>query len=216
VQLIVNPPTYSVTIRAHCNTEGVDVAVAITMDGSPTGFNTPHTFSVTGSHTFGVPAADASSHPFSQWNIGEATTTITVTSAGTYTAYYGPSFTIWTEGYKTTYHIGETMKVYVRVRNPGPALPVRAEIFLKLPSNALYGPLLDMKTTLPANYDSGKVLWKTFTIPSAPLGNYAWIAELRNPTTNVLISQSTWSWRMSAATSMQIPTANVILRAKPE
>jgi len=208
--------TYDVTIVAHCNTEGVDLGVAITMDGSPTGFNTPHTFSVTGTHTFGVPAADASSHPFSQWNIGEATATITVTSARTYTAYYGPSFTIWTEGYKTTYHIGETMRVYVRVRNPGPALPVRAEIFLKLPSNALYGPLLDMKVTLPANYDSGKVLWQTFTIPTVPLGNYAWIAELRNPSTNALISQSTWSWQLSAATSMQIPTANVILQEKPE
>jgi len=208
--------TYDVTIVAHCNTEGVDLGVAITMDGSPTGFNTPHMFSVTGSHTFGVPAIDTGSHPFSQWNIGEANTTITVTSARTYTAYYGPSFTIWTEGYKTTYHIGETMKVYVRVRNPGPALPVRAKIFLKLPSNALYGPLLDMNTTLPANYDSGKVLWQTFTIPTVPLGNYAWIAELRNPSTNALISQSTWSWQLSAATSMQIPTANVILQEKPE
>jgi len=216
VQLIVTAPTYSVTITAHCNTEGVDVAVAITMDGSPTGYNTPHTFSVTETHTFGVPATDASGHPFSQWNIGEATTTITVNSTGTYTAYYGPSFTIWTEGYKTTYHIGETMKVYVRVRNPGPALPVKAKIFLKLPSGTLYGPLLNMTVTIPANYDSGKVLWQTFTIPNAPLGTYAWIAELRNPSTNALISQYTWKWQLLAATSPQTQSISIILRAKPE
>jgi len=83
------PPTYSVTINAHCNTEGVDVSVPITMDGSPTGFDTPYTFTVpTGSHTFTVAAFDANYHPFEQWDTGETTTTITVSSAGTHTAYY--------------------------------------------------------------------------------------------------------------------------------
>jgi hypothetical protein len=206
------PTTYDVTIIAHCNTQGADVAVPITMDGSPTGFNTPHTFSVTGTHTFTVPATDTNSHPFSQWNIGEATATITVTSAGTYTAYYGPSFTIWTEGYKTSYHIGETMKVYVRVRNPGPALPARARIYLQLPGGAFHGPLLDLTTTLPANYDSGKVLWQTFTIPSAPVGNYAWAAGLTNPTTSALISQSKWSWQLLAVSTMETQSFSDLLR----
>jgi len=83
------PPTYDVTIDAHCNTEGVGVSVSITMDGNPTGFNTPHTFTgLTGSHTFTVPNADPSGHPFKQWSTGETSTTITVTSGGTYTAYY--------------------------------------------------------------------------------------------------------------------------------
>jgi len=124
----------------------------------------------------------------------------------------GPSFEIWTD--KTSYKIGETMKVYVRVRNPGAALPVRALIYLKLPSGALYGPLLDMKVTIPAGYDSGDVLWQSFTIPSAPLGNYAWIAELRNPTTNALIDDDAWPWQLTAALSMEIPSTKVILQAE--
>jgi len=124
------------------------------------------------------------------------------------------SFRIWT--YKTSYKIGETMKVYVRVRNPAVALPVRALIYLKLPSGALYGPLLDMKVTIPAGYDSGDVLWQTFTIPSAPLGNYCWIAELRNPTTGALICSSTWWWRLQAVALTRTPSTKVILQAKPE
>jgi len=90
------------------------------------------------------------------------------------------------------------MKVYVRVKNPSfTPLPVRAKIFLKLPGGALYGPLLDLTTTLPALFDSGDVLWQSFTIPSVPLGFYGWVAELRNPTTNALISQDTWNWQLA-------------------
>jgi hypothetical protein len=81
--------TYDVTITAHCNTEGVDISVPITMDGSPTGYNTPHTFTgLTGTHTFTVPNTDPSGHPFKQWSTGETSTTITVSTGGTYTAYY--------------------------------------------------------------------------------------------------------------------------------
>jgi hypothetical protein len=80
---------YSVTINAHSNTVGVDVSVPITEDGAYTGLNTPHTFTgVTGSHTFTVAAFDANYHPFKQWDTGETTTTIIVSSEGTHTAYY--------------------------------------------------------------------------------------------------------------------------------
>ena len=83
------PPAYDVTIRAHCNTEGVDVAVSITMDSNPTGYTTPHTFTgLTGTHTFTVPDTDLAGHSFKQWSTGETSTTITVTEGGTYTAYY--------------------------------------------------------------------------------------------------------------------------------
>jgi hypothetical protein len=116
--------TYDVTINAHCNTEATDVSVAITMDGNPTGFNTPHTFSaLEGIYTFTVPATDASNHPFKQWNTGETSTTITVNSAGTYTAYYeAPAqVTIWSSDSvgnpKDVFVLGET--VYVTVPRIG-------------------------------------------------------------------------------------------------
>jgi len=83
------PSPIDVTIAAHCNSEGTDVSVAITEDGVPTGFDTPHTFvGLVGSHTFAVPDTDSTGHPFLQWSTGETSTTITVQSGGTYTAYY--------------------------------------------------------------------------------------------------------------------------------
>ncbi len=193
------PPTYNVTITAYCTTDSIPLSVSITMDGSPTGYNTPHTFTgLTGTHTFTVPTSDPSSHPFKQWSTGSTNRTITVNSGGTYTAYYelppqSPSIQIWLN--KTAWHIGERMNVYVHVRNPGPAVYVRANITLQLSNGALY-PLLNMLTTIPAGYDSGEVLWQSFTIPTAPYGNYVWIAELRNPTTGALIMQSTYSWQL--------------------
>jgi outer membrane protein assembly factor BamB len=81
--------TYIVNISAHCYTEDAGVSVPITMDGSASGYNTPHTFiGLTGTHTFAVPIADAKSHAFLDWNTGQRTGTITVSSCGAYTAYY--------------------------------------------------------------------------------------------------------------------------------
>jgi outer membrane protein assembly factor BamB len=83
------PPPYDVTLKACCITEGAGVNVQIAMDGSPTSYTTNHTFTgLTGTHTFTVPNVDASGHLFKQWGTGETGTTVTVTSNGTYTAYY--------------------------------------------------------------------------------------------------------------------------------
>ncbi len=85
---------YSVTIQAW--NPGGWIVEPITMDGTPTGFSTPHTFSISGSHTFSVPSTDTSGYLFSNWDTGEDTSTITVTSAGTHTAQYGLyAATIW-------------------------------------------------------------------------------------------------------------------------
>jgi hypothetical protein len=83
------PLAYNVTIVAHCNAEGVDVGVAITEDGVLTGLTTPYTFTgLTGSHDFAVPTVDANGHTFKEWSTGGTSTTIVVSSGGTYTAYY--------------------------------------------------------------------------------------------------------------------------------
>jgi outer membrane protein assembly factor BamB len=81
--------TYSVTISAHCYSEGVDVSVPITMDGSQSGYNTPHTFmGLNDTHTFAVPTTDVNGQAFLDWNTGQKATTITVSSGGAHTAYY--------------------------------------------------------------------------------------------------------------------------------
>jgi len=86
------PTTYDVTVNAYSVTEGKDVNVDITMDGSPTGYTTPYTFTdLNGTHTFEVPDYDTNGHPFILWSTGQANTTITVSSGGTYVAYYEQS-----------------------------------------------------------------------------------------------------------------------------
>jgi hypothetical protein len=79
---------YSATIWSWCAIEGW-LSRPITMDGVSTGYSTPHTFmGLTGSHTFKVPSTDASGHTFYEWSTGWTGTTLTVTSAGVYTARY--------------------------------------------------------------------------------------------------------------------------------
>jgi outer membrane protein assembly factor BamB len=110
----LGPPPYSFTVKAHDITKGTDVSVQITMDGSPTGYTTPHTFTgLMGPQTITVPNTDPNGYPFKQWATGETSTTITVTSNGTDTAYYRtlPSVdvngTIGITGYKLVFE--ETM-----------------------------------------------------------------------------------------------------------
>jgi len=88
---------YTVTIAAYCYNEGIDPEVYITKDGTRTLFQTPHAFGgptkpsyewLVGEHTFAVPNTDPSNHSFIRWITGITTTTITVSSNGTYTAYY--------------------------------------------------------------------------------------------------------------------------------
>jgi hypothetical protein len=81
--------SYEVTIDAYCITEAAHVPVHISMDGVNTGFQTSHTFSgLTGIHTFTVDDADGQGHPFIRWDTLWPSTTITVGSSGTFTAYY--------------------------------------------------------------------------------------------------------------------------------
>jgi outer membrane protein assembly factor BamB len=80
--------SYNVTVKAYSITGGANLHVPITMDSSPTGYTTPHTFiGLTGTHAFTVPPEN-NSQPFKQWNTGETGTTVIVAYNGTETAYY--------------------------------------------------------------------------------------------------------------------------------
>jgi len=183
---------YTITFYTDPSTVGSITFAGTTYTNGQTGLYAAGSYSVSAN----APSGWVFDHWVTTGGVTVSGSTATVTGAGTIKAVFQTYFEIWTD--KTTYHIGETMKVYVRVRNPGPPLPARAKIFLKLTDGTLYGPLLDMTVTIPSGFDSGNVLWKSFTLPSAPLGNYAWVAELRNPTTNAPISQDTWGWQLLA------------------
>ena len=104
IKMSALPSTYSATIWAW---DALDpngwIAEPITMDGTPTGYSTPHTFTgLSGTHTFTVPSTDVNGNAFSNWFTGETSPTITVTQGGTYTARYGlPSVNVktwyWTD-----------------------------------------------------------------------------------------------------------------------
>jgi hypothetical protein len=87
------------------------ISEPITMDGVSTGFNTPHTFTgLTGTHTFTVPSTDVLGYPFSSWNTGEISTTLTVTSGGIHTAQYRfPAYLVVR---------GQDNLIYYRTYNP--------------------------------------------------------------------------------------------------
>lgn len=83
------PLPYNVTIESYCNSEGIELILPITKDGTPTGFDTPYTFEdLIGNHTFTVPDTDTTGHPFLKWSTEETNTTINVAAGGTYIAYY--------------------------------------------------------------------------------------------------------------------------------
>jgi outer membrane protein assembly factor BamB len=80
------------TVNAYCYPDGQSISVPISMNGSPTGFNTPHIFiGVDPNTTFSVPPIDANGHPFKKWSTNQFSRTINVTNIDTYTAYYEPS-----------------------------------------------------------------------------------------------------------------------------
>ncbi len=90
-----DPVEYEAAIDGYCETDGVGVSVSIDMDASPTGETTPYTFwGLNGVHTFTVPGVDPHGHEFRQWETGEISPTIIVSSAGTYTAYYAARYNL--------------------------------------------------------------------------------------------------------------------------
>jgi hypothetical protein len=79
---------YSATIWSWCAVEGWP-SVPIYKNGVYSGYYTPHTFSgLTGTHTFRVPDTHTTGHAFYEWSTGSTSTTLSVTSAGVYTARY--------------------------------------------------------------------------------------------------------------------------------
>ena len=84
-------PQSVIVINAYCFTNHEDVRVSITLDGSVMSYRTPYAIYLNGTHTITVPNTDSDGHPFTVWNTGEKTPTITVAWRGTYTAYYGVS-----------------------------------------------------------------------------------------------------------------------------
>jgi hypothetical protein len=81
----ITPSGYSAVIWGWDVDGWIDVP--ITMDGADTGFSTPHTFTISGTHTFSVPST-AYGYSFGSWDTGETSTTLTVSSGGTHTAQY--------------------------------------------------------------------------------------------------------------------------------
>ncbi len=95
----LDPPqaqTYDVTINTSLNNVTNSVQVAIIEDGTPTGFDTPHSFvGLSGVHNFTVPYLDEAGHPFTSWGnnfAGEKIfPTIATSSGGSFTAFYHAS-----------------------------------------------------------------------------------------------------------------------------
>ncbi len=85
------------------------------------------------------------------------------------------------------------MNVYTRLTNPDAGFSVRITIEFRLP-NGNTGVQLNETRRLAAGYDSGTILWRSDTVPAMRPGDYTWIASVKDPITNALISRSEWTW----------------------
>ena len=98
----LDPPsaqTYDITIVTSYSTVSKDANVAISQDGLPTGFTTPHTFAgLSGIRNFTLPYADALGCSFMGWSTNvpgdQIYPTITVSSGGAFTAFYDSQFSL--------------------------------------------------------------------------------------------------------------------------
>jgi hypothetical protein len=80
--------TYDITIKTHSIIESADTNIGIWMNDQS--YTTPCTFTgLAETHNVSVPSTDANGTPFKQWNTGQTSTNITVSSGGVYVAYYG-------------------------------------------------------------------------------------------------------------------------------
>jgi hypothetical protein len=108
VESVFAASTYSIKINTSWNDINNGVSVPITMDGIATGFNTPHTFSgLMGTHNFTVPYEDSDGHLFMAWDNTVPTdsylTTMTVSSGGTYWAFYDTTLPRDNDGANSVY-----------------------------------------------------------------------------------------------------------------
>jgi hypothetical protein len=133
---------YNVTIVALGFRGSYDY-VAITMDSSPTGFSTPHTFTgLTGVHSFTVPYNDPKGNPFETWE-NDYFTSIMVDGPGTYYCWYDVG-----------YH-------NVQVRDPYPAeyryfITPYDQAVVATADNMMWGQIIDyVASHVSYNYNEG-------------------------------------------------------------
>jgi len=163
---------YDVTIKAHCDSEEVDVSVSFTWDGTP--YTTPKTFiDRTGSHEVVIDERDANGHPFVKW-LKDGTDysidrTITISSGGNYTAIYEAitiyDFTTCNEdgNAKTTFQRTETVYICFSTTYPNASSVTTGSATPKIQLSTDDGVTWTNKTTLIATYDAGKGKWFTAT-----------------------------------------------------
>jgi hypothetical protein len=163
------------TIMAYCVTETAYVNVGIALDGSPTGYTTPHTFTslsthALGTHTITVPNTDPSGHPFKNWNTGETSSTITVSYAGfTYIAYYEAS------SVPTPYDV--TISAYCYTEGLDPAVQITMDNVVTA-------------YTTPYTF-TGLVGTHTFTVPAADPSTHEFVGwSMGAATLNITVSPS--------------------------
>jgi hypothetical protein len=133
------------------------------MDGNPTGYHTPHTFTVAyGTHTFTVPSTDAEGHSFKQWSTGAIDATITVNSAGTYTAYYVAIHDVAVLNVTATPEtvtLGQTVEINVTVKNNGNIIET-FNVTTYYNSTAV-GPAQTVTSLLPGSSTTITFIWTT-------------------------------------------------------
>lgn len=120
--------------------------------------------------------------------------TITNTITGN-TCPYNPYISIYADS--TAYTTGDNMDVGLNVTNPVGDMLVNIYIWLDLPDGGKYW-VVNTSVTLPAGLTYSNPTFMSFTLPPITAGQYAWHAQIQDPATSKIISESIWPWTFSS------------------
>jgi hypothetical protein len=180
-------PVYPAQVRVEYSTDGGATWHSAWTLGTNAAGQFGVSFTAPGAGTYMVRVSYAGSATYSS---SSHTETLTVGAAAP------PTVEIWTN--KATYARGETLTAYIQGFNPGPATPVKVNVWFGLPGGGMYLYETYFTGTIPTSYTSPVYIWKSVTIPTntAP-GTYSVNAEMRNPTTNALIDSDTYPFTIT-------------------
>lgn len=123
-------------------------------------------------------------------NAGNSNTSVSITLK---TIAQNPSILIYTD--KANYKTKDIQKLGLDITNIGDNRSVIVRIWL---SGYIYYPLIDQKSTLPANYSYNNPEFRKFILPNIRNGTYTWIAQIIDSITGAVLSSDSAKWNFTS------------------
>ncbi|UCG45129.1 MAG: zinc carboxypeptidase [Candidatus Bathyarchaeota archaeon] len=106
-----------------------------------------------------------------------------------------PAINIYAD--KSDYSPGDSMEVGLNLTNPQDEVEVGVYVWVDRPNQSKYWILQEPQITIPAGVEYSNPIWRTFSLPLLPAGNYSWHAVVVDPATEYILSESLYHWKLS-------------------